>query len=193
MKKRGRPRKYPVAGNAGTTTKGLKNKSNKPGKPGGIKNGGVTSKPEAAKSRAAGSSVFVPQDEDSSRNDLKPLLNTPLEHASNTAEQNPPAAQPTFCGKSALADIRPMIKEWLGSTDTPSAEDIRAMTEFLEGLIRIRDICLVAVVFRCIQRNIGRLQRAQGTWRQAFAEILAVVQRRMVEDYGKPLAVQRTF
>merc|ERR1719334_3009107 len=66
------------------------------------------------------------------------FAHTPSEHVetdevsgfnseAKVAEELTIPSVPTFCGKSNLEDIRPLIKEWLKSTEEPMHEDILIM------------------------------------------------------------------
>jgi len=100
---------------------------------------------------------------------------------------------PTFCGKSELQDIRPLIKGWLQSTSEPVEEDIQMMVHFLQGLIETQRLDVVTIIIRCIFRNISRLNFSANQWKLAYEDIITKIQTTMKSAYGHNLYIDNHF
>merc|ERR1712133_25717 len=65
---------------------------------------------------------------------------------------DPKFSTPTFCGKTSIEDIRPLLKEWISSTDVPAADDINMLANFLANLIKSWNLDLVQILLKCLHR-----------------------------------------
>jgi len=137
--------------------------------------------PSASKSVLTTSKTFINSQENPTSNETSTESRDSLEKI-----------EATFCGKSRLEDIRPLVKEWLASTNFPFDEDISLMSDFLEALVFAKKIHLVSILITCIQRNILKLEDSEG-WKKGFGNLVTKVQTRMMECYGNPLAVSKVF
>jgi len=116
---------------------------------------------------------------------------------SNTIEEKPPNISfsiPTFCGKSSIEDIRPLLKEWISSTDVPAEDDINMLGEFLSNLIKSWNLDLVQMLLKCLHRNITKLNTdVSVSWRQSWQNLVIQVQNVMLIYYGNPLFIAEKF
>ncbi|KAJ2356283.1 deoxycytidyl transferase [Coemansia sp. RSA 2618] len=83
----------------------------------------------------------------------------------------PPASEyagPKLLGKHLLDDVKALVKEWTGaSRDGPLAEDIAEFADYVEGLVKSRDLMKANIVFKhfkaCIRSDLGTWQDAANT------------------------------
>ena len=101
---------------------------------------------------------------------------------------------PTFCGKSTIEDIRPMLKAWIFSNKPPNIEDIELLLEFLSDLIKIWRIDFVQILLKCMHRNISKLEDDSDTdWKNTWNNLVTKVQNVMMSSYGSPLLITEKF
>ena len=104
------------------------------------------------------------------------------------------SSTPTFCGKTSIEDIRPLLKEWISSTDVPAADDINMLADFLASLIKSWNLDLVQILLKCLHRNISKLNRdVSASWRLSWQNLVTQVQNVMLICYGNPLFIAEKF
>ena len=101
---------------------------------------------------------------------------------------------PSFCGKTSIEEIRPLLKEWIKSADRPQFEDVNMLSDFLKELIKSWRMDVVQILLRTLHRNIDKLAPDMSAdWRQAWSHLLVEVQNVMLMFYGNPLLVKESF
>ncbi|KAJ8956255.1 hypothetical protein NQ318_014989 [Aromia moschata] len=86
--------------------------------------------------------------------------------------------------------IKPVIKEWIRSSETPAELDVEMLAEHFKNLAIDREIEILKVVFNFLHRTFSSLNCS---WHRAYFTIVNVTQEGMVARYGRTLMVQRSF
>merc|ERR1712096_183967 len=111
--------------------------------------------------------------------------NNEIVATSQESEKNGP---PSFCGKTSVSEIRPLLKEWITSATAPLYEDVQMLAEFFKDLIKNWRIDLVQILLKCLFRNIGKLDPDSASlWREAWENLVQKIQTVMIQNYGNPL------
>eukprot|EP00092_Neocalanus_flemingeri_P019536 GFUD01021166.1.p1 GENE.GFUD01021166.1~~GFUD01021166.1.p1 ORF type:complete len:1198 (-),score=318.87 GFUD01021166.1:3570-7163(-) len=107
------------------------------------------------------------------------------------SEKNGP---PSFCGKTSVSEIRPLLKEWIATSAIPLLEDVQMLSDFFKDLIHNWKIDLVQILLKCLFRNIGKLDSNKSLlWREAWENLVQKVQTVMIQNYGNPLYITDSF
>jgi len=129
--------------------------------------------------------AWVPESKDES------VIASEMKSTSQEVEQTSP---PSFCGKTTITEIRPLLKEWIASSSQPLEDDIQMLTDFLKDLIQNWKIDLVQILLKCLHRNIGKQNSDHfQQWREAWGNMVQKVQTVMIQNYGNPLYIADSF
>lgn len=116
---------------------------------------------------------------------------TEVKSASQEVEKTGP---PSFCGKTTITEIRPLLKEWIASSSQPMEDDVLMLTDFFKDLIQNWKIDLVQILLKCLHRNIGKQNSDHFLqWRDAWEIMVQKVQTVMIQNYGNPLYIADSF
>jgi hypothetical protein len=117
-----------------------------------------------------------------------------------------PLRQPTLLGTYELADVRSVVKEWIGSTNDPEEVDIVEFQDYLDKLFDEWNLDMIIVLLKCFRRfvmisnndiNIAiqdiqwhvicwfyRQALAKSMWCKVYNRVLTVVQQKVKTKYG---------
>jgi hypothetical protein len=91
-----------------------------------------------------------------------------------------PLRQPTLLGTYELADVRSVVKEWIGSTNDPEEVDIVEFQDYLDKLFDEWNLDMIIVLLKCFRRQA----LAKSMWCKVYNRVLTVVQQKVKTKYG---------
>jgi len=99
---------------------------------------------------------------------------------------------PSFMGRTGIVELRPLLKEWISSTECPVSDDINLLDDFFFDLIKCKEIDLVRILIKCLHRNILKRDDAE-LWKETWKSLVIKTQSVMKETYRKPLLITEKF
>ena len=135
--------------------------------------------------------AWVPESKDESLNATESKLSDTSTSPEVELKKTGP---PSFCGKTTITEIRPLLKEWIVSSPQPMEDDIQMLSDFFTDLIQNWKIDLVQILLKCLHRNIGKQSSDHfHQWRDAWVNMVQKVQTVMIQNYGNPLYIGDSF
>ncbi|BFZ23118.1 hypothetical protein BsWGS_26157 [Bradybaena similaris] len=91
----------------------------------------------------------------------------------------------TFCGASALEDVRKLMKEWMLSCPEPQDDDVSMVTEYLTKLVQHRNLEQTFSLLRFLTRRSQ--SQSHSRWKESLSNITTCVQTVVCACYGATL------
>ncbi|ESP04544.1 hypothetical protein LOTGIDRAFT_170636 [Lottia gigantea] len=103
-------------------------------------------------------------------------------------ETKPVAEEINLCGAVHIKDVRNLLKEWLNSCPVPQEEDVEVITNYLSQLILDKNLELVDLVLKALNRYIHKLNN--NVWRNSLRHIVNNTQCLIHSLHGSQLNIQ---
>ena len=99
---------------------------------------------------------------------------------------------PSLMGRSGIEEIRPLIKEWILSTEVPLADDMKLLEDFFSDLIKCGEVDLLRILIKCLHRNISKRNQPD-LWKETWKSLVIKTQSVMKKTYRRPLLITEKF
>ena len=99
---------------------------------------------------------------------------------------------PLLMGRFGIGEIRPLIKEWILSTEVPLADDMKLLEDFFSDLIKCGEVDLLRILIKCLHRNISKRNQPD-LWKETWKSLVIKTQSVMKKTYRRPLLITEKF